>query len=35
MDLMPDALQGKHQLKTTVNILDDKYGEDKTSNPKP
>ena len=35
MDLMPDALQGMHQLKTTINIIEDKYGEENTSHPKP
>lgn len=35
MDLMPDSLQGSNQLKTTVNILESRYGEDKTSEPKP
>ena len=35
LDLMPDVLQGKNQLKTTINILDDRYGEQNTSQPKP
>ena len=35
MDLMPDALQGRHQLKSTINIIEDNYGESTTSKPKP
>lgn len=34
MDLMPISLQGVTQLKTTINILDEKYGEN-LSQPKP
>ena len=35
MDLMPNALQGNHQLKSTINILEDKYGDQNTTQPKP
>jgi hypothetical protein len=34
MDLMPISLQNVTQLKTTLNILDDKYGENNLM-PKP
>ena len=34
MDLMPISLQGVTQLKTTINILDEKYGEN-LNQPKP
>ncbi len=27
MDLMPNVLQGVTELKTTINILEDKYGD--------
>ena len=34
MNLMPMSLQGVTQLKTTINILDEKYG-DSLAQPKP